>query len=291
MSQFQWQTIDPNTTSGTALANLLNAGEAALHTQHKGPNRPTYVVPGMQWIDDTDPLLWVVNIFDGVNDVEVGVVNTFASKFSAVVAASSVTYDPSGSNLSATNVQAAIDELDSTKLSKTGGTLSGGLNMGGNILNNLPTPTTANAATRKDYVDDADNLRLSRTGGTMSGVLNMGTSNKITQLADPTNNLDAANKRYADSVGAGTGNNSQNGYRIIGPIMLQWGRDVTSGVGPETIDFKTAFNGNAWTVVATAGANTSDFATVVVWNITSTTFTVRTGSAVNQCNWFAVGLA
>jgi hypothetical protein len=291
MSQFQWQTIDPNTTSGSVLANILNLGEAALHSNHKGPNRPTYVVPGMMWIDDTDPLLWEVNFFDGVGDANLGLINTFTSKFTAVVAAFGVTYDPAGSNLSATNVQAAIDELDSVKLGTTGGTMSGGLNMGGNILNNLPTPTTNNEATRKDYVDTVVALKVNKTGSTMTGNLNM-SGNRVTNLpASPTGNLDAVSKSYADSVGAGAGNNSQNGYRIIGPIKLQWGRVVTSGVGPETVNFPSTYNGNAWTVVATAGASVSDFATVVVWNITNSSFTVRTGSAVNQANWFAVGLA
>ena len=291
MSQFQWATIDPNTTSGSQLANLLNLGEAAIHTTNKGPNRPSYVVPGMIWLDDTDPLLWELNIFDGVNDAQIGIVNTFSSKFTAVVSAFGTTYDPAGSNLTSTNVQGAIDELDSKKLDKSGGTMTGGLNMGGNILNNLPTPTANNHATRKDYVDTADNLRVSKTGGTMSGNLNMGTTNRVTQLQDPVNNLDAANKRYADSVGAGAGNNSQNGYRIIGPIKLAWGRAVTTGTGPETVNFSSNFNGNAWSVVATAGASVGDFVTVVVWNITNSSFTVRTGSAVNQVNWFAVGLA
>jgi hypothetical protein len=291
MSQFQWQTIDPNTTSGTILANVLNAGEAALHSQHKGPNRPAYVVPGMQWIDDTDPLVWSVNIFDGVNDVQVGAVNTFTSKFSAVVDAFFVIYNPAGSNLSATNVQAAIDELDSVKLGTTGGNMTGILNMGGNVISNLAAPNGANNATRKDYVDTADALRLSRTGGSMSGNINM-SGNRVTNLpATPTGNLDAVSKSYADSVGAGAGANSQNGYRIIGPIKLMWGRNVTSGTGPETINFSSTFSGNAYSVVATAGASIADFSTIVVWNITNSSFTVRTGANVNQVNWFAVGLA
>lgn len=293
MSQFQWQTIDPNTTSGTQLADRLNQGEAALHSQHGGSVRPSYAVPGMLWLDTTDPEFWLLNMYvsPGEGDAQVGTITTGTAKFSSTVDAFFVTYNPAGSNLTATNVQGAIDQLDSRKLDLTGGAMTGQLNMGLQQIRSLGNPTSLSDAANKTYVDTADNLRVNKTGGTMSGNLNMGTTNRVTQLQDPVNNLDAANKRYADSVGAGAGNNSQNGYRIIGPIKLAWGRAVTTGTGPETVNFSSNFNGNAWSVVATAGASVADFATVVVWNITNSSFTVRTGSAVNQVNWFAVGLA
>jgi hypothetical protein len=63
--------------------------------------------------------------------------------------------------------------------------------------------------------DDADlagtlttsiSTKVSKSGDTMSGALNMG-SNKITNLASPTSNTDAANKTYVDSELASQGSN------------------------------------------------------------------------------------
>jgi len=84
-------------------------------------------------------------------------------------------------NLSdATNPQDAInkqqmDTADNLRLLKGGDTMSGGLNMGGNIITNLPYPSSDTTdAINKNYCDTEDNKRL-RLDGTsaMTGALNM----------------------------------------------------------------------------------------------------------------------
>ena len=42
--------------------------------------------------------------------------------------------------------------------------------------------------------------KLNLSGGTMSGAISMGTTNKITDLATPTLNYDAATKKYVDDT-------------------------------------------------------------------------------------------
>lgn len=98
-------------------------------------------------------------------------------------------------------IQTEIDDVTgdlSGYLPLTGGTMTGALN--------VQTPTEgANAAT-KAYVDSGiANLEngstalpyVKKTGDVMSGVLNM-SNNKVTNVADPTADGDAVNKKYVD---------------------------------------------------------------------------------------------
>lgn len=101
------------------------------------------------------------------------------------------------------------DDLKSQMLPSSGGTMSGAINMGNNTITALGAPVGDTDATNKEYVDgaitsaiksaegDADAKYLPLAGGTMTGPVEMG-NNKITALATPTENTDAANKEYAD---------------------------------------------------------------------------------------------
>lgn len=66
--------------------------------------------------------------------------------------ASQVSNTPSN-NITKSNVQDALNELDDKKLSRAGGTMIGGLNMNMFGITNLPAPTNANDAAHKAYVD------------------------------------------------------------------------------------------------------------------------------------------
>lgn len=81
----------------------------------------------------------------------------------SAITASSVTSSATG-DIASTNVQAALAELDSEKVPKAGGTMTGLLTLSGAPSSNL------HAATKK-YVDDADALLLPLAGGTMTGGL------------------------------------------------------------------------------------------------------------------------
>lgn len=63
---------------------------------------------------------------------------------------------------------------------------------------------SANSASRSDHVHPSDTAKLDKSGGTMSGDIAMG-SNSITGLAAPTNNADAATKKYVDDLISGLG--------------------------------------------------------------------------------------
>jgi hypothetical protein len=97
-------------------------------------------------------------------------------------------------NLSdATNVF-YVQSQNNLKLSLTGGTMSGVLDMGNNKITNLATPTNGTDVTNKNYVD---NNFLQLTGGTMSGNIDMGTKTVLlTNL--PLSDTQASNKKYVD---------------------------------------------------------------------------------------------
>lgn len=71
MTQYDYGTIDPNTKSGTDLAADLNSFRNALNTLHRGSARPSYAQGGMLWIDESGAPVWVINMYDSVNSVDV----------------------------------------------------------------------------------------------------------------------------------------------------------------------------------------------------------------------------
>lgn len=68
MAQNDFGTIDPNTKSGTALATDLNNFRDAVNSVHLGGTRPSYVVTGMIWGNNTSSNL-VYSAYDGSDDI------------------------------------------------------------------------------------------------------------------------------------------------------------------------------------------------------------------------------
>ena len=97
-----------------------------------------------------------------------------------------------------------VDDQAVLKLDLAGGQMTGPLSLGGDRLWDVADPTLSSNAATKRYVDNKAttlqtniNAKLSKAGGTMTGEINMG-DNKITDLETPTDNDDAANKKYVD---------------------------------------------------------------------------------------------
>lgn len=79
MSQFDFGNIDPYVVDGVELADFLNQWRDALNSLHRGGVRPTYVVPGMLWINDAaGPSDWVLQwyVSPTVGDVALFTLNT-----------------------------------------------------------------------------------------------------------------------------------------------------------------------------------------------------------------------
>lgn len=103
-------------------------------------------------------------------------------------AASTIIVTPAG-DITETNAQLALEELDTIKLNLSGGTMTGTLTLNANPVNALD-------AAPKQYVDSAisglSSVYLALAGGTMTGAL--------TLSGNPTLNLQAATKQYVDNT-------------------------------------------------------------------------------------------
>ena len=90
-----------------------------------------------------------------------------------------------------------VDDQDNLKLSKSGGTLTGGLSMDDNKITDLGTPTANTHASTKKYVDDQAALKLDLSGGSMTGPLGLG-NGRLWDVGTPTLDTNGANKKYVD---------------------------------------------------------------------------------------------
>lgn len=75
MSQVVFDTIDPNTTSGTQLAAILDDFKDAMISSQSGNSRPSEIDAGGKWINFVSATQWEMNIFDGTDDVVLYTVN------------------------------------------------------------------------------------------------------------------------------------------------------------------------------------------------------------------------
>ena len=60
--------IDPNITSGTDLANILNRFQDAIDSGNSGASRPAYLAAGGLWVREGDPMR--LYLYDGTTDRE-----------------------------------------------------------------------------------------------------------------------------------------------------------------------------------------------------------------------------
>jgi microcystin-dependent protein len=76
MSQFDFGNIDPYVVDGVQLAGDLNQWRDALYAKHRGANRPSYVVPGLDWLNDAAGAdSWVWNFFSGATRGDLALFN------------------------------------------------------------------------------------------------------------------------------------------------------------------------------------------------------------------------
>ena len=83
MSQTVFNLIDPQVTSGNALAQILNDFKDAVISGFIGPSRPSEIDPGGYWIDNSQELalnVWDYKVFTGTSDITVFRINLATGK-------------------------------------------------------------------------------------------------------------------------------------------------------------------------------------------------------------------
>lgn len=92
MSQANLNSTNTNSdTTGTNLAVLIVAANDALQSCNKGASRPVYAQAGTPWIDDS-AAEWVLNIFDGSNDISIGIIDVATGTIRTATSADGTSY-------------------------------------------------------------------------------------------------------------------------------------------------------------------------------------------------------
>lgn len=144
--------------------------------------------------------------------------------------------------------------------------MASNLDANGKKILNLPTPATSGEAATKQYVDDAKAFAISRANHTdtqlASTISDFDTqvrksrldqmtaptgpvglnSQKITSLATPTVNTDAATKQYVDNAVAGL----SSGQTLKGAVRALVKTNINTSAPGTTLDGVTAANGDVY---------------------------------------------
>lgn len=139
-----------------------------------------------------------------INDSDAASKGYVDSEIAALVSSAPALLDTLGELADALNDDPdfanTMNSVLATKLTLTGGSMTGTLHMGGNTILNIGSASTTSGAINKGQMETQDALKLSLSGGTMSGDLAMG-GNRITGLNEtPTASSHATSKAYVDDI-------------------------------------------------------------------------------------------
>lgn len=166
---------------------------------------------------------------------------------STLAVANSAASTAASANTNANNALATANNALSqvgTAVQKSGDTMTGDLDMGGNQIENVGTPIANTDATTKDYVDTNLAGKLDTSGGTMSGDIDMG-GQMVENIGTPTNNTDAANKGYVDTALAGKQNTvaTTTGTSITLDTPKEYGTYAAPATGNIAVSLTNAVRG------------------------------------------------
>jgi len=139
-----------------------------------------------------------------VNSTDAASKSYVDSEISALVSSAPALLNTLGELADALNDDAdfanTMTSVLATKLTLTGGSMTGTLHMGGNTILNIASASTTSGVVNKGQMETQDALKLSLSGGTMASDIAMG-GNRITGLNEtPTASSHATSKAYVDGI-------------------------------------------------------------------------------------------
>ena len=135
-----------------------------------------------------------------------------------------------------TNDAVIKQQLD-TKLSLSGGLMTGTLDMNSNRIYNVAQPDGDNQPATKIW---SENKFLDKSSGVMAGPLNM-SNNKITHLANPTADKDAVSRVFGDGRYVLKGGDTMTGDLALGDNYIQ-SRQTANHLSCKKIYISTCHN-------------------------------------------------
>lgn len=245
MAQFDFGNLE-SPLSGTVFINgNLEPWRDALHSSHKGGSRPSYAVEGMLWVDDTtNP--WILNMFDGSNDIALGSFDTTTNTFTpsgVSQAAEDISFDNTDSGLTATNVQDAIDEAVGDFSDFEGRVVGFATAAQGDLADSAVQPGDAFSAPFSHYQDQK---AQGTDGGTFTQsawqtrVLNTSLSTGISGSSLSSNQISLpAGTYYVEAIAPGfiCGRHKARLYNVTDSAVLLAGTSEISGTGDAITSF------------------------------------------------------
>lgn len=232
MSQYDFGTIDPATTSGTALATLLGSFRTALESQHSGSSRPAYAIAGTLWLDTTGTP-WILKIYDGADDISLGTINATTNVFAlaGALAAAGTTH-----TITSTDAGAIGPILD--------------------IYHNSASPLIGDAANVIRFSANSS-TGTKRTVGQIS-----------TSIIDPTNATEDVDMHFTTIVGGAAGNPIHlSGNALIIDGQIKPNANDSASLGISGTAFSDVFVASGGVINANAGEHTITHVTAVGFDV------------------------
>jgi hypothetical protein len=179
-----------NMTLGNVARTLfranLNDALAALASCQSGTSRPSGIPAGGLWVNTTTATAWVVNLFDGTDDIAIGTVNTTTNVFTPSIADNSI---PGAKLINSGVTYGKIQNVSATDR------VLGRTSAGAGAVEEIPVGTAANNLVRLDgsarlpAVDGSQLTNLSNTARAWVNFNGTGTvairgSSNVTSITD-----------------------------------------------------------------------------------------------------------
>jgi hypothetical protein len=282
-----------NMTLGNVARTLfranLNDALAALASCQSGTSRPTGIPAGGLWVNTTTATSWVVNLFDGTDDIAVGTVNTTTNVFTPSIAnyslpAAKLALGAWTTVASAATVDLGAQTSRNIALSGTTGITSfGSTPTPDNVPFNIRSTGAITITHSANLIcPGAANLTLA-AGDTFTVVQEAAGVWRI--IAYSLSALPAVSGANLNSIGLSS--MGTNGYqRLPGGLILQWGQANFITLG-SPISFPITFPTAIYSITATQIV-AGDFWAAQTYSVSLSGFI---GASQNNrtCAWIAIG--